>query len=89
MELSKLTTEKRNPERTNLDQMSTYEIIKTINNEDKKVAFAVEKVLPKVHIVIDRIVESINNGGRLFYIGSGTSGSLPPLIYAMEMLEKQ
>ena len=76
MELSKLTTERRNPVSTNLDQMTTMEILQTINNEDKTVAFAVEDVLPVVTRVIDKIVESLKNGGRLFYIGSGTSGRL-------------
>ncbi|MFE8700261.1 N-acetylmuramic acid 6-phosphate etherase [Cytobacillus sp. FJAT-54145] len=74
MELSKLTTEGRNPDSTKLDQMDTIEIIQTINNEDKTVAYAVEEVLPTVKKVIDTVVDSLNNGGRLFYIGSGTSG---------------
>jgi N-acetylmuramic acid 6-phosphate etherase len=52
------------------------EILQTINNEDKSVAFAVEEVLPVVNSVIEKIVESLKNGGRLFYIGSGTSGRL-------------
>ncbi len=76
MELSKLTTEKRNPASTNLDRMTTFEIIQTINNEDKKIALAVEEVLPTVEIVINKIVDAINRGGRLFYIGSGTSGRI-------------
>ncbi|HWL26599.1 MAG TPA: N-acetylmuramic acid 6-phosphate etherase [Ureibacillus sp.] len=76
MELSNLTTEKRNPASMNLDQMTTMEILQTINNEDKTVAFAVEKILLQVQIVIDRVVEAIKNNGRLFYIGSGTSGRL-------------
>ncbi|BDH61867.1 N-acetylmuramic acid 6-phosphate etherase [Lysinibacillus sp. PLM2] len=76
MELSKLTTESRNPASTTLDQMTTMEILQTINNEDKSVAFAVEEVLPVVRRVIERIVESLKNGGRLFYIGSGTSGRI-------------
>lgn len=76
MELSKLTTESRNPASTMLDQMTTMEILQTINNEDKSVAFAVEKVLPAVRRVIEKIVESLTSGGRLFYIGSGTSGRI-------------
>lgn len=67
MELSKLTTESRNPASTTLDQMTTMEILQTINNEDKSVAFAVEEVLPVVRRVIERIVESLKNGGRLLY----------------------
>lgn len=76
MELSKLTTERRNPASTTLDQMTTMEILQTINNDDKSVAFAVEEVLPVVKRVTEKIVESLKNGGRLFYIGSGTSGRI-------------
>lgn len=76
MELSKLTTESRNPASTMLDQMTIMEILQTINNEDKSVAFAVEEVLPVVKRVIEKTVESLTNGGRLFYIGSGTSGRI-------------
>lgn len=76
MELSKLTTESRNPASTTLDQMTTMEILQTINNEDKSVAFAVEEVLPVVKRVTEKVVESLKNGGRLFYIGSGTSGRI-------------
>lgn len=76
MELSKLTTESRNTASTTLDQMTTMEILQTINNEDKSVAFAVEDVLPVVGRVIEKIVESLKSGGRLFYIGSGTSGRI-------------
>ncbi|MDI7741910.1 N-acetylmuramic acid 6-phosphate etherase [Lysinibacillus fusiformis] len=76
MELSKLITEQRNPASINLDQMATMEILQTINNEDKLVANAVEMILPQIEIVTDKIVEAIENGGRLIYIGSGTSGRL-------------
>lgn len=76
MELSKLTTEMRNPVSTELDQMSTMEIIQIINNEDKTVAYAVESVLPTINVVVEKIVESLNSGGRLFYVGSGTSGRI-------------
>lgn len=76
MELSKLITEQRNPASINLDQMATMEILQTINNEDKLVANAVEMILPQIEIVTDKIVEAIESGGRLIYIGSGTSGRL-------------
>lgn len=76
MELSKLTTEQRNQTTMNLDQMSTAEMLHTINEEDKKVAFAVEMVLPKIEIAVDHIVPSLASGGRLFYVGAGTSGRL-------------
>lgn len=76
MKLSNLITEKRNPASLQLDQMATIDILQTINNEDKKVADAVELVLPQVKIVTEKVIEAIKNGGRLFYIGSGTSGRL-------------
>ncbi|MFD2043032.1 N-acetylmuramic acid 6-phosphate etherase [Ornithinibacillus salinisoli] len=76
MELARLTTEQRNLQSMNMDQMSTEEILRLINDEDKKVAFAVEKVIPQVEMAIERISEVLSNGGRLFYIGAGTSGRL-------------
>lgn len=69
-------TEQENPNTTKIDQVSTLEAITLINNEDKLVALAVEKVLPDVALAIDKIVERLKNGGRLFYIGTGTSGRL-------------
>ena len=60
-----------------LELMNTREILENINNEDKKVPLAVEKALPKIEKVVDRIVEQIGeHNGRLFYIGAGTSGRL-------------
>ncbi|MCP3027262.1 N-acetylmuramic acid 6-phosphate etherase [Halobacillus sp. A5] len=76
MELSNLTTEKRNKSSMTLDQMSIMEALHTINDEDKKVARAVESVLPKVNISIEKIYKSLAKGGRLFYVGAGTSGRL-------------
>ncbi|MGJ9457670.1 N-acetylmuramic acid 6-phosphate etherase [Oceanobacillus sp. CF4.6] len=76
MELTNLTTEQRNQNSTNLDQMSTYEMLKLMNEEDKKVAEAVEMVLPKVEVAVERIVTALSKGGRLFYVGAGTSGRL-------------
>lgn len=69
-------TEQENPNTTNIDRVSTLEAIRLINAEDKKVAVAVEKVLPDIARAIDKIVERMRNGGRLFYIGTGTSGRL-------------
>lgn len=60
----------------NLEQMSTLEIVEGINTEDKKVAQAVEKVLPQIVPVIDAAAKSMAEGGKLFYIGAGTSGRL-------------
>ncbi len=69
-------TERENPKTANIDRVSTLEAIRLINDEDKLVAVAVEKVLPQVTEAIDRIVERLRNGGRLFYVGTGTSGRL-------------
>jgi N-acetylmuramic acid 6-phosphate etherase len=69
-------TEQENPNTTNIDQVSTLEAIRLINAEDKKVALAVEEVLPEIAAAIDKIVERLKNGGRLFYVGTGTSGRL-------------
>ncbi len=76
MELSNLTTEQRNKNSMNLDQLSTFEILHLINEEDKKVASAVDLVLPKVEVAAERIVKALSDGGRLFYVGAGTSGRL-------------
>ncbi len=59
-----------------LEQMDTLDIITSINNEDKKVADAVELVLPQIAILVDALTERFERGGRLFYIGAGTSGRL-------------
>ena len=74
MNLSKLTTEQRNQNSMNMDRMSTMEMLAMINEEDKKVALAVEKVLPNVEAAIEVIYRALQNGGRLFYVGAGTSG---------------
>lgn len=74
--LSLLTTEQRNKNSMKMDQMSTIEILKTINHEDKKVPLAVEAVLPQVEAVVDRIYGVFLKGGRLFYVGAGSSGRL-------------
>lgn len=60
----------------NLETMSTIELLKNINNEDKLVPLAVEKVIPHIELLVDKIVERMKKGGRLFYIGAGTSGRL-------------
>lgn len=73
---SALTTEKINPATVNIDKCTTLEMVKLINDEDKKVALAVESVLPEIARAVDVIAESFNRGGRLFYIGAGTSGRL-------------
>src|SRR5215207_7957811 len=69
-------TEQENPNTAKIDRVSTLEAVSLINNEDKLVALAVEKVLPEVALAIDKIVERLKRGGRLFYVGTGTSGRL-------------
>ncbi|MFS0916704.1 N-acetylmuramic acid 6-phosphate etherase [Brevibacillus sp. 179-C 1.1 NHS] len=75
-QLRDLTTETRNLHTEELDKFSTMEIIQIMNEEDKKVAFAVEKELPAISAAVDLIGECLENGGRLFYFGAGTSGRL-------------
>lgn len=74
--LSQIATEQANPATKNIDELSTLDMLKTINAEDKKVACAIEPVLPTIGRVIDIIAEKLKKGGRLFYIGAGTSGRL-------------
>ncbi|AIY83401.1 N-acetylmuramic acid 6-phosphate etherase [Clostridium baratii str. Sullivan] len=74
--LSNLTTESRNQNTLDIDKVSTIEMVRKINNEDKKVAEAVEKELPQIAEAIDGIVDRIHKGGRLIYMGAGTSGRL-------------
>jgi N-acetylmuramic acid 6-phosphate etherase len=69
-------TETDNPKTSEIDKVSTLDAIRLINNEDKLIADAIEKVLPEIASAIDKIVERLQNGGRLFYIGTGTSGRL-------------
>lgn len=69
-------TEQENPRTAQIDKLPTLEIVRLINEEDKLVALAVEKVLPDIAEVIEKIVERLKNGGKLFYIGTGTSGRL-------------
>ncbi|MCA1622806.1 MAG: N-acetylmuramic acid 6-phosphate etherase [Acidobacteria bacterium] len=69
-------TEQENPRTLNIDKVSTLEAVRLINAEDKLVAEAVEKVLPQIAQTVDKIVERLKNGGRLFYVGTGTSGRI-------------
>jgi N-acetylmuramic acid 6-phosphate etherase len=69
-------TEADNERTVSIDRVSTLEAARLINDEDKLVATAVEAVLPDIAAVIDRVVERLQNGGRLFYVGTGTSGRL-------------
>ena len=70
-----LTTE-QSSKYNDLEKMDTLKLLTNINREDKFVAVAVEKVIPVIHRLVDVIVTKMNQGGRLFYIGAGTSGRL-------------
>lgn len=74
--ISSLPTEQRNPNTADIDRVSTLEMVRRINEEDKKVAFAVEKELESIARAVDAIYESLRAGGRLIYCGCGTSGRL-------------
>ena len=69
-------TETENPKTERIDEVSTLDAVKLINDEDALVARAVTKELPNIAAVVDRIVERLKAGGRTFYIGTGTSGRL-------------
>ena len=71
-----MLTEQRNPHSQNIDQRSTKEILQIINAEDAKVAEAVKNALPQIAEAVDLIADRLRDGGRLFYIGAGTSGRL-------------
>jgi len=71
-----MLTEQQNPQSLHIDQLSTLEILQVINNEDKSVAFAVEMALPAIAEAVNGIVARLRDGGRLFYVGAGTSGRL-------------
>lgn len=76
IDLSALTTEGRNAASTDIDRLSTLEMLTVINQEDKKVALAVEAILPAIARAVDAIVAAFTQGGRLIYCGAGTSGRL-------------
>jgi N-acetylmuramic acid 6-phosphate etherase len=76
---SMLETEKANPATNEIDRMSPLEIVQTINAEDAKVAHAVEQVSPQIAAAIEAIADRLRSGGRLIYVGAGTSGRLGAL----------
>lgn len=71
-----LKTEMRNPRTYNIGEMPTYDIIKIINEENSNVIAAIDKALPEIEKACDAAADTIKNAGRVFYIGSGTSGRL-------------
>ena len=74
--LSTLITEPRNPNSMHVDSLSALEIVQLMNDEDKQVPLAIEKCLPQIAQAVERIVAAFQQGGRLVYIGAGTSGRL-------------
>lgn len=75
-ELERLVSEDRNPKTMDIDLLPTLEVLRKINDEDKGVAAAVEKVIPDIAAAVDRIVSAFQKGARLVYMGAGTSGRL-------------
>lgn len=74
--LSQMITEGRNPASQNIDELSTEAMLRVINDEDKKVALAVEAIVPQIAAAVDAICAAFQAGGRLIYCGAGTSGRL-------------
>ena len=75
-ELAALVTESRNPDTYDIDIMETEDIVRLINSEDKKAPLAIEKEIPYIVQAVDIITTAFKNGGRLIYVGAGTSGRL-------------
>lgn len=74
--LENLSTEHRNEKTTNLDEMSIKEVLQSMNEEDRTVALAVEKEIEQIEKVVQTVIKSFEEDGRLIYIGAGTSGRL-------------
>jgi len=74
MDFTKTTEQDSNY--NHLEKMSVSELLININNEDKTVPFAVEKAIPQIELLIEQVIGKLKSGGRLFYIGAGTSGRL-------------
>ena len=74
--LEGLSTETRNPNTMNLDEMTSLEIVEAMNKEDSKVPLIIKDLLPKIATVVDIAAETLKNKGRIFYMGAGTSGRL-------------
>ena len=74
--LETMLSEQRNPNTLHIDALSSLEVVTLLNHEDKQVAFAVEKNLPQIAQAVEHIVAAFQSGGRLVYMGAGTSGRL-------------
>lgn len=75
-DLARLATEQRNPRSRDLDRLPTLEMLRVFNEEDRTIAAAVERALPAIGALVDAAADALHRGGRLFYIGAGTSGRL-------------
>ncbi|OUT38047.1 MAG: N-acetylmuramic acid 6-phosphate etherase [bacterium TMED6] len=69
-------TELKNSLSSNLDEMKTSQIVELINSEDSKISLVIKEIIPRISDLINKIIQNIKNGGRLIYVGSGTSGRL-------------
>lgn len=76
VDVKKISTESRNQNTMNIDLLTTREMLQKINDEDKTVPFVVEKAIDSIAKIVDVVVDRIEQGGRLIYIGAGTSGRL-------------
>lgn len=74
--LSRLATEESNPKSTRLDEMTTNEVLNLMNEEDQTIASAVQKVIPQIELTVEKVVNAFKSGGRLIYVGAGTSGRI-------------
>ena len=74
--MSFIKTTEQDSHYNHLEKMSVSNLIQNINTEDQTVATAVQKSIPQIIVLTDQVVEKLKNGGRLFYIGAGTSGRL-------------
>ena len=76
VKIDNLGTEKRNPKTENLDSLSTLEILQIINEEDQNVLSTIKDALPNIDRLVQECIKAYNNGGRIIYVGAGTSGRL-------------
>ena len=76
VKLNHLTTERRNEKTMNLDTLSTHELLEIMNEEDHKVPEAVREAIPEIEKAVQAIIKALRSGGRLIYMGAGTSGRL-------------
>ena len=76
LNLDKMTTETRNPSTMELDTMTPLEVVTAMNREDANVPAAIQPILPQIARVVEWAIQSVEAGGRVFYLGAGTSGRL-------------